>query len=111
MAYRYFEGMGGLSLPFTATNSSDLAAWAGFGTLTHFERRLLLQHELVLPNSSTHVATLYLGPMRSLWAYIEGMDGLHLLFTGANGSDSTAWANLELLASLQNVSTPLLYIF
>src|SRR6056300_1399916 len=62
------------------TNSSVLAAWARFGTLTLFERRVLLQYDLVLPNSSTHVATLYLGPMGSLWAYIEGMDGLSLHF-------------------------------
>jgi len=30
--------------------------------------------------------------MRSLETYIEGMDGLHLLFTGANGSNLAVWA-------------------
>src|SRR5210317_508774 len=88
----YIQGLDGLFLHFTATNSSDLAAWARFGTSTLFERRLLLQYDLVPPNSSTHVATLYLGPMRSLWAYIEGMDGLSLLFTATNSSDLAAWA-------------------
>src|SRR6056300_1226215 len=86
----YIEGMDGLSFHFTATNSSDLAAWVRFGTSTLFERHLLLQYDLVLPNSSTHVATLYLGPMGSLGAYIEGMDGLSLHFTAANSSDLAA---------------------
>src|SRR5210317_1264151 len=63
-----------------------------FGTSTLFERRLLLQYDLVLPNSSMHVATLYLGPMRSLWAYIEGMDGLSLDFTDTNSSDLACWS-------------------
>ena len=94
--WAYIEGMVDLSLHFTATNSSDLAAWARFGTLTLFERRLLLQYDLVLPNSSTHVATLYLGPMRSLWAYIEGMDGLSLPFTATNSSDLAAGSDLAL---------------
>src|SRR5210317_1081303 len=89
--WAYIEGMDGLSLLFTATNSSDLAAWARFGTSTLFERRLLLQYDLVLPNSSTHVARLYLGPMRSLWAYIEGLDGLSFLFPATTGSDLAAW--------------------
>ena len=42
----YIEGVVGLSLPFTATNSSDLAAWARFGTSTStlFEARLLVQY-------------------------------------------------------------------
>ena len=61
-----------MSFPSTlqrpTANSSNLAAWARFGTLTLFERRLLLQYVLVLPNSSMHVATLYLGPMGSLGA-------------------------------------------
>ena len=78
-------------------------AWTRFGTLAHFKRCLLLQYVLVLPNSSTHVATLYLGPMRSLWAYIEGMDGLHLLFTGADGSNLTAWSGLALRPSFKDV--------
>ena len=86
------EGMDGLHVLFTGANVSDLAAWARFGTFDLFEIRLLLQCVLVLPNSSTHVATLHLGPMRSLWACIEGMDGLHVLSTGANGSDLVAWA-------------------
>ena len=86
------EGMDGLSLLFTGANVSDLAAWAGFGTLTLFERRSLLQYDLLLPNSSTHVAILYLGPMGSLWAYIEGVDGLSLHFAATNSSDLAAWA-------------------
>ena len=69
-----------------------------FGTLALFERCLLLLNALVLPNSSTHVATLYLGPMGSLWAYIEGMDGLYLCIMGANGSDLAAWARFGTLA-------------
>ena len=61
---------------------SDLEAGTRFVTLALFERCLLLWYVLVLPNSSTHVATLHLGPMRSLWAYVEGMYGLHLTFMG-----------------------------
>src|SRR6056300_115017 len=34
----YIEAMVDLSIPFTATNSSDLAAWARFGTSTLLER-------------------------------------------------------------------------
>src|SRR6056300_1755451 len=83
------------------TNSSDLAAWARFGTSTVFERRLLLQYDLVLPNSSTHVATLYLGPMGSLWAYIEGMDAPSLHFTATNSSDLAAWAGFGTLTLLE----------
>src|SRR5210317_157222 len=93
--WTYIEGMDGLSLHFTATNSSNLAAWARFGTSTLFERRLLLQYDLVLPNSSMHVATLYLGPMGSLWTYIEGMDGLSLHFTATNSSNLAAWARSQ----------------
>ena len=85
--WAYIEGMDVLSLHFTAPYYSDLAAWVRFGTLALFERRLLLQYDLVLPNSSMHVATLYLGPMGSLWTYIEGMDGLSLHFTATNSSD------------------------
>src|SRR6056300_1699256 len=90
--WAYIEGMDGLSLHFTATNSSNLAVWARFGTSTLFQRCLLLQYDLVLPNSSMHIATLYLGPMRSLWACSEGMDGLSLHFTATNSSDLAAWA-------------------
>ena len=82
-----------------------LADWARFGTLVIFERCLLLQYDLVLPNSSMHVATLCLG----LWAYIEGMDGLYLIFTGANGSDLAGWARFGTL-TLFEVCLPLLYI-
>src|SRR6056300_1754924 len=94
----YIEGMDGLSLHFTATNSSNLAVWARFSTSTLFQRCLLLQYDLVLSNSSTHVATLYLGPTRSLWAYIEGMDGLSLHFTATNSSDLAVWARFGTLA-------------
>ena len=52
-----------------------------------FERRLLLQYDLVLPSSSKHVATLYVGPMGSRWAYIEGVDGLSHHFTATNSFD------------------------
>ena len=85
--------MDGLHLLFTGANVSDLAAWAlaRFGTFDLFEIRLLLQYGLVLPNSSTHVATLYLGPMGSLWAYIEGMDGPCHHLMGTNGSDLAAF--------------------
>ena len=64
--WAYIEGMDGLHLLFTGANVLDLAAWARFGTFDLFEGRLLLQYVLVLPNSSTHVATLHLGPMGSL---------------------------------------------
>src|SRR5210317_2003446 len=86
------EGMDGLHVHFTGANVSDLAAWVRFGTFDLFKVHLLLQYGLVLPNSSTHVATLHWVPMRSLWACIEGMDGLHVHFTGANVSDLAAWA-------------------
>src|SRR5210317_1078537 len=45
--------------PFTATDSSDGSGWVRFGTLALFEVCLLLLYVLVLPNSSTHVATLF----------------------------------------------------
>ena len=53
--WAYIEGVTDLSLPFTATNSSNLAAWVRFGTLTLLEARLLLLYVLVLPNSSTQL--------------------------------------------------------
>ena len=56
--WAYIEGMVDLSLPFTATNSSDLAAGSDLllaGTLTLIEARLLLLYVLVLPNSSTQL--------------------------------------------------------
>src|SRR5210317_1327256 len=37
---------------------------------------------MVLPNFSVPVATLYLGPVDCLWAYIEGMDVPCLLLRG-----------------------------
>ena len=76
--WAYTKGMVGLFLPFTAINSSILAVWTRFGISTLFEARLLLLYMLVLPNSSMLVATLYLGPMKSLWAYTKGMVGLSL---------------------------------
>src|SRR6056300_94324 len=58
---------------------------------------------MVRPHSSLLVATLYLGPMGSLWTYIEGMDVPCLLVTGANGSDLAAWAGFGTLALLEDV--------
>src|SRR5210317_161739 len=84
--WAYIEGMVDLSLPFTATDSSDLAV-NRFGVLVLFEAHLLLLYVLVLPNSSTHVATLFWCPMKSLWAYIEGMVDLCLPFTAIDSSD------------------------
>src|SRR6056300_1077162 len=104
--WTYIEGMDGISLHFMETNSSDLAAWAGFGTSTLFERRLLLQYDLVLPNSSMHVATLYLGPMRSLWAYIEGMDGLSLHFTDTNSCNLAVWGQVWFFDPLRKTFAP-----
>ena len=95
--WAYIEGMVGLSLPVHSNNSFDLAAQAGLGAPTPSEVSSLLLNVLVLPNSSMHVATLYLGPMRSLWAYIEGMDGLHIRFMVANSSDLAAWARFGTL--------------
>ena len=56
------------------------------------------QYDVVQPNSSLLVASLYLGLMGSLWAYIEGMDVHCLLYTGANDSDLAAWARFGTLA-------------
>src|SRR6056300_1503530 len=95
------EGVDGLHLHFMGANELDLAAWARFGTLVLFEGCLLLQYVLVLPNSSTHVATLYLKPMGSLWAHIEGMDGLSLPFMATNISDLAAWARFGTLVFFQ----------
>src|SRR6056300_1508929 len=89
--------MDGLHLLFKGANSSDLAAWARFGTLALFDGCLLLQNSWMHLNFSEHVCTCYLGPMRSLWAYVEGMDGLRLLFTGADGDDLAAWARFGTL--------------
>ena len=77
----YIEGMDGLHLLFTGANSSNLAAWAGFGTLDLFDGRLLLKNSWMHLNVLQHVCTCYLGPMRSLGAYIEGMDGLCASFS------------------------------
>src|SRR5210317_788247 len=86
--WAYIEGMVDLSLPFTATDSSDLAV-NRFGVLVLFEAHLLLMYVLVLPNSSTHVATLFWCPMKSLWAYIEGMVDLPLPFSQPTTTDSS----------------------
>src|SRR5210317_994586 len=96
--WAYIEGMDVPCLLLRGANGSNLAAWAGFGTLALFELRSLLQYDMVLPNSSLPVATSYLGPMGSLWAYIEGMDVPCLLFRGANGSNLAAWARFGTLA-------------
>ena len=96
--WAYIEGMDGLHLLFTGANSSDLAAWARFGTLVLFDGRLLLQSSWMHLNFLQHVCTCYLGPMGSLWSYIDGMDGLGLLFTGANSSNLAAWARFGTLA-------------
>ena len=96
--WAYIEGMDVPCLLFTGTKCSDLAAWARFGTLNLFEGRLLLQYVWVMVNSSLPVATLYLGPMGSLWAYIEGMDVPCFHFTGANVSNLADWAMLGTLA-------------
>ena len=95
--WAYIEGMDGLHHLFTGANSSDLAAWARFGTWDLFDGRLLLQNSWMYLNSLQHVCACYLGPMRSLWAHIEGMDGLCLLFTGANSSNLAAWARFGTL--------------
>ena len=102
--WAYIEGMDGFSLQFMVTNSSDLMPGQKLGNFPEFERRLLLQYDLVLPNSSTHVATLYLGPMGSLWACSEGMDGLSLHFTATNSSDLAAWAGFGTWTSSKDVS-------
>ena len=80
--WAYIEGMDGLGLLSEGANSSDLAAWAGFGTWALFKGRLLLQYVWVQVNSSQPAAALSLGPMRSLWAYIEGMMHLISFFRG-----------------------------
>ena len=77
------------------------ACWARFGTLALFDGCLLLLYVVVRSNSSLLVATLYLGPMGSLWAYIEGMDVPGYLFAGANGSNLAAWARFGTLALLE----------
>src|SRR6056300_1630732 len=64
-----------------------LSALARFGTLALFEGHLLYKLCLVCFNSSLLVAILYVGPMRSLWLFSEGMDVLPHFITGANGSD------------------------
>jgi len=65
------------------TNGSNLAAWARFGTLSLFGGCLPLWYFWMPLNFLQHVSPMYLGPMGSLWAYIEGMDVPHLLFTGS----------------------------
>ena len=52
-----------------------------------FYAHLLFLYVVVLPSSSKLVALLYLRPMKSLWAYIEGMVCLSPLpFTATNSS-------------------------
>ena len=91
--WAYTEGMVGLSFLVTATYSFDLAACARFGTLTLFEARLLLSCMWfgALSHSSRFVATLYVGPMKSIWAYTERMISLSLPFTANNSSYLAAW--------------------
>src|SRR5210317_1154219 len=96
--WAYIEGMDGLRLLFMGTNSSNLAAWARFGTLDLFDGCLLLQNFWMHLNFLQHVCTCSLGPMRSLWAYIEGMDGLCLLFMETNSSNFASWARFGTLA-------------
>ena len=48
----------------------------------------------MLPNFSKLVAAFYLGPIKSLCAYIEGMLCLFLSFTATNSSDLAASARL-----------------
>ena len=97
--WAYIEGMDGLHLLFTGANSSNLAAWARFGTLDHFDGHLLLQNSSIHLNVLQHVCTCYLGPMRSLWPYIEGMVGLSLPITATNSSDLAAGSDLALWPS------------
>ena len=86
--WAYVEGMDGLHLPFMGAKGSDLAApGPGLALIGPLRRRLLLLIIMVRPSSSLPAATLYLGPMGSLWAYIEGMDVHCLLCTGTKGSD------------------------
>ena len=96
--WAYIEGVDGLHLLFKGANSSNLAAWVRFGVLALFDGRLLLWCVWVQLNSSLLVATLYLGPMRSLWAYIEGVDVSHHPFMAAKGSNLAAWARFGTLA-------------
>src|SRR5210317_1413556 len=106
--WAYIEAVVDFSLPFTATNSSDLAAW-GLGHIWHYNTlgtRLLLLYVLVHPNSSTHVATLFSWSMKSLWAYIEAMVDLSLPFTATNSSDLAAWARFGTLQHSWNAFTP-----
>ena len=63
-------------LPFTMSNISKLTTWARFGTFATFESRLLHQHVFVLPNSFKLIATSYMEPKWSLWAWSEGVEGL-----------------------------------
>src|SRR6056300_1563421 len=74
----------------------------GFAILALFGGRLPLQYFWMPLNILQHVCPMYLGPMESLWAYIEGMDVPHLHYTGANGSNLTAWA-VALWPSLEDV--------
>ena len=83
--WAYSEKMDGLQHLIKGANGSNLAVWARLGTLALFDGCLLLQYVLVPLNSSLLVATLYLGPMVSLWAYIEGMDVPHVLMSYHRG--------------------------
>ena len=91
--WAYIEGDGWPSPPFHGGKQLQFGC---LGQVWHFgpHRWTFAPPELLDAhlNSLQHVCTCYLGPMGSLWLYIEGMDGLCLLFAGTNSSHLAAWA-------------------
>ena len=81
---------------------------ARFSTLALFNGCSLFPCVWVQINSSLLVATLYLGPMRSLWTYVEGVDVSHLPFIWPPSWRPKAqiwppWPGLALWPSLKDV--------
>ena len=100
--WAWSEGVEGHYLPFTMANISKLTTWARFGTFATFESRLLHQHVFVLPNSFKLIATSYMEPKWSLWAWSEGVEGHYLPFTMANISKLTTWARFGTFATFES---------
>ena len=91
--WAYIEGMVDLSLHFTATNSSDLAA-VGVSQVWHFgplPSAFTPPVRFGAPQFFYAVASMFSWPMGSLWAYIEGMVDLSLPFTATNSSNLAVW--------------------
>ena len=94
--WAYIEGMVDLSLPFTATNSSDLAAGSDLALCDPLQSAFTPPVHFGASQFFYAVASMFSLPMRSLWACIEGVVDLSLPFAATNSSDLAAGSDLAL---------------